>query len=291
MTLDHTTGALSLDPLGPNDLVEVFGFLDRDPVLNVYLLALVLRDGLASPRDEFWVVRREGEIAALLHLGGQSGAVLPVGSHRGALRMVSDHLVRRLEFLPRRFQIIGPSPAADILIDRLESEGIPARIRRRQVYMSLEPARMAQFERIPSLRRATREDLSIVYESGAQLRAEELEEDPRTTDAAGYARRSEEECRDGYTYVWVDEQGLCFRASVSALTADAAQVSGVYTPADRRNQGIARRGLSELCQRLFERSRSVCLFVNDFNLPAIAVYRRIGFQDLSGWASAFYHRR
>jgi hypothetical protein len=290
MTLDHTAGTLSLDVLSPHDLVEAFGYLDREPVLNVYLLALVLRDGLASPRDEFHAVRRDGGIVGLLHLGGQSGAVLPVGHDPAALRRLAEHLVSRLSMLPRRFQIIGPRLAAETLVERLERAGLTPRIRRRQVYMTLAPARFAAFERLPELRRAGRDDYPLVFESGALLRAEELEEDPRASDPGGYARRCEEECRDGYTYLWIDARGLCFRTSVSALTADAAQVSGVYTPPERRNQGLARRGLSEVCQRLFERSRTVCLFVNDFNAPALAVYRRIGFECLADWASAFYDR-
>ena len=75
---------------------------------------------------------------------------------------------------------------------------------------------------------------------------------------------------------------------MSATTPDAAQVSGVYTPPERRNRGLARRALSELCMRLFDRSRIVCLFVNDFNAPALALYRRLGFKTLADWASAFY---
>jgi predicted GNAT family acetyltransferase len=54
---------------------------------------------------------------------------------------------------------------------------------------------------------------------------------------------------------------------------------------------VARRALSELCERLVERSRAVCLFVNDFNAPALALYRRIGFGERAEWSSAFYERR
>jgi ribosomal protein S18 acetylase RimI-like enzyme len=288
MTLHERTGSLSLDRLGPHDLVEVFGFLDQDPVLNVYLLALTLRDGLASARDEFWGVRRDDTLIALLHLGSQSGAALPVGVDPPALRLLADQLVQRRGFLPRRFQVIGPRAAARELVRRLERESVKPRIHRDQVYMKLEPAWLAPFERLPGLRRAGREDYTMVFDSGARLRAEELEEDPRVADPGGYARRTEDECRDGYTHLWCDADGLRFRASVSAVTPDAAQVSGVYTPPERRNQGFARRGLSELCTRLFERSRIACLFVNDFNAPALAVYRRMGFRDVADWASAFY---
>lgn len=290
MTLHHETRAWSVDRLGPEDLVEVFGFLDRDPVVNVYLLALTLRDGLAHPRDEFWGVRRDGDLLGLLHLGGASGATLPVGDDPEALERLGDHAVARLGFLPTRFQVIGPRVAVDAVVLRLAESGLAPRLSRRQLYMSVDRGGLPRFERLPDLRRAVREDYSLVHESGALLRAEELDEDPRLADPAGYAKRVEEECRDGYTHLWVDGEGLCFRASVSALTPDAAQVSGVYTPPVRRNRGLARRALSELTERLFERSRSVCLFVNDFNAPAIALYHRIGFRDRADWASAFYDR-
>jgi hypothetical protein len=67
-------------------------------------------------------------------------------------------------------------------------------------------------------------------------------------------------------------------------------VSGVYVPPPLRGQGIASRALAELCARLMQRSRVVCLFVNDVNVPALALYRRLGFRELAPWASAFYLR-
>jgi predicted GNAT family acetyltransferase len=40
--------------------------------------------------------------------------------------------------------------------------------------------------------------------------------------------------------------------------------------------------------RLTGRTRGICLFVNDFNAPALALYRRMGFAATADWASAFY---
>jgi ribosomal protein S18 acetylase RimI-like enzyme len=290
MSLDHETGALPVERLGPTDLPEVFGFLDRDPVLNVYLLALALRDGLAHPRDEFWGVRRDGGLEALAYLGGQSGAVLPCGTDERALAALSTHTFRRVAGLPRRFQVIGLRRAVDPLVARLEETGLTPRIFRPQSYLAVPRGRLLPFERLPALRPARPEDYAGVYESGALLRSEELDEDPRSVDPAAYARRVEEECRDGYTWLWIERGELRFRASVSALTSDAVQISGVYVPPDQRNRGQARRALSELCVRLLERTSAACLFVNDFNAPALAVYRRIGFELHAEWASAFYDR-
>ena len=288
MALHPDAGSLTVQRLGPPDLVELFGFLDRDPVLNVYLLALTLRDALARPQEEGWAARRGDALVAAVHLGGPSGAVLPVGEDAEALDLLADETLRRRALLPRRIQIVGTRGAVDPFVRRFAAAGIHPRLHRMQVYMALEPGRLPPFERLPELRLATALDYDVLFESGAALRAEELEEDPREGDAPAYARRVGEEARDGSTWLWVEGGALRFRASVSALTADAAQIAGVYTPAALRNRGFARRGLSELCVRLTGRTRGICLFVNDFNAPALALYRRMGFTPTSDWASAFY---
>lgn len=291
MTADPASPPLSIDRLGPLDVPEAISFLDADPVVNVYLLALVLRDALARPRDEWYGARRLGRMTALVHLGAGSGAVLPYGDDEDALRALGETAAGRLELLPSRFQVIGPEPAVGWLRERFPGPSPPPRLERRQRYLSLRPADLRPAEPVPELRHARREDYALLYASGAALRAEELLEDPREIDPVAYARRVEEDCRDGFTYVWRDARGLVFRASVSALTADAAQVSGVWTAPEHRGQGIATRALGELCGRLLARSHEVCLFVNDFNAPALAAYRRLGFRDRLAWASAFFDRR
>ena len=213
MTLDRETGAPPVERLGPSDLLDVFAFLDRDPVLNVYLLALAMRDGLAHPRDEFWAARRDGELVALVYLGSQSGAVLPCGGDAAALAALSALTLRRLPALPRRFQAIGPRGAIDTLVARLADADLRPRIHRAQSYLAIGRGALAAFERLPELSPARPQDHAIVYETGALLRAEELDEDPRSVDPAAYARRVEEECRDGYTWLWKEHGELRFRAT------------------------------------------------------------------------------
>jgi ribosomal protein S18 acetylase RimI-like enzyme len=287
MSVAPRSDRLVAERLGPGDLLRTFAFLDQDPVLNVYLEALLLRDALGRPQDEFWGVRRDGAWTGIVYLGGTSGAVLPVGDDAEAMRALGRIAIERLP-RPQRFQIIGARAAVDPFVERFARSGLLPRLDRAQTYMALEPGDLPAFERLPELRAASRDDLALVYESGAELRAEELEEDPRLVDPIGYRRRVEDECRDAHTWLWIGDEGLRFRSSVSAVTADSAQVSGVYTPPGHRGRGHARRALSELCLRLFTASRTVCLFVNDSNAPAIALYRRMGFRDRAPWRSLFY---
>jgi hypothetical protein len=281
-------GAIETRRLAGADLVETFAFLDGEPVLNVYLLAVLMRDSLAPTRNEFWAVTRGGRMAALVMIGSASGSVLPVGTDTAALERMAAIVMERRAMLPRRFQVIGMRDATTPVIEAFARAAQVPRLHRNQVYMSLERGGLAAFEPLPELRNAAPEDYALIEESGARLRAEELEEDPRLTDPRAYARRVEEECRDGFTWLWRTREGLRFRASVSARTPDAAQISGVYTPPEWRGRGFATRGVGELCRRLFEHSRHACLFVNDTNQPAIAVYRRLGFQPIARWRSAFY---
>ena len=288
MTLHPGVGSIEIERLSPAELIETFAFLDREPVLNVYPLAALLRDGLAAARDEFWGARRGGQLAAVLMLGSGSGSVLPIGADAPALDRLAELVQRRAPALPRRFQVIGARDALAPFVRRFAENGLAPRLSRDQIYMALDRADLPGDPALPGLRAARRDDYERLYESGARLRAEELFEDPRLLDPAAYARRVEEECRDGLTFVWCEGDALRFRASLSAISADAAQISGVYTPPEARRRGIATRGVAEVCRRIFPRSRHACLFVNDFNQPALSVYRRLGFKALADWGSAFY---
>jgi ribosomal protein S18 acetylase RimI-like enzyme len=291
MALHPGIGSPVLDRLGPRDVPEVLSFLEDDPVLNAYLIALVLRDALARPHDTWWGARRDGRLTAILYVGAHSGAVLPAGDDLEAHRALGRAAFAERPAAPSRLQLIGPRDAVAALREHFPGPGASARLERSQVYLVLERPPGTSGMLAPELRTARREDYAYLYHAGADLRTEELLEDPRNVDPVAFARRVEEECRDGWTWILRDARGLCFRAGVSALTSEAAQISGVYVPAPMRGQGIATRALGELCARLLQRSRVVCLFVNDFNAPALALYRRLGFRHLAPWTSVFYVRQ
>ena len=55
---------------------------------------------------------------------------------------------------------------------------------------------------------------------------------------------------------------------------------GVWTDPRLRRRGYSRALLREVCGHLARKGRSVTLFVNDFNQPAIGLYEALGFKRI-----------
>ncbi len=76
------------------------------------------------------------------------------------------------------------------------------------------------------------------------------------------------------------DRRLLFKADVAAMSAEVAQIAGVWTKPAMRRRGFARRGVGELAHWLLRRVRSVCLAVYADNLPAVRLYEGLGFQPV-----------
>src|SRR5262245_61693009 len=135
MALHPGIGAPVLDRLGPRDVPEVLSFLEDDPVLHVYLIALVLRDALARPHDAWWGARRNGRLTAVLYIGAHSGAVLPAGDDLPAIVALGTRAARE-PGRPGRIQVIGPREAVAALREIYPGERALPRLERDQVYMA-----------------------------------------------------------------------------------------------------------------------------------------------------------
>jgi len=140
----------------------------------------------------------------------------------------------------------------------------------------------------PELRAAQIEDLELLVRAGAAMMIEEVEEDPLQTRPDQYRSFVRDRILRGEEFVWIDAQGLRFKCSVSSRTPEAAQIEGVFTPQARRRQGYAKLGLSETCHRLLALVPNLTLYVNDFNLPAIRLYERLGFRRMGEYQSLFF---
>ena len=73
---------------------------------------------------------------------------------------------------------------------------------------------------------------------------------------------------------------IAAKCEFSAVTPDAVQLMGVWTAPAYRRRGLSRAMLREVCGHLARKGKTVTLFVNDFNRPAMSLYEGLGFQRI-----------
>ena len=82
---------------------------------------------------------------------------------------------------------------------------------------------------------------------------------------------------------------MIFKAEIGAVTPQACQVQGVWVRPDCRGQGLAAPGMAAV---VIEARRTispvVSLYVNDFNTPGRATYRRAGFREIGEFMSVLF---
>jgi predicted GNAT family acetyltransferase len=82
---------------------------------------------------------------------------------------------------------------------------------------------------------------------------------------------------------------VVFKAELGAVTDRACQVQGVWVAPAYRGRGLSETGMAAVvATALREVAPVVSLYVNDFNLPARAAYRRVGFSEVGVFMSVLF---
>lgn len=244
-----------------------------------------------------------------------TGTLMPVGiaagpGHEGAsrseLRELAEHAAPRLT---RRGSVMGPADDVAALWPELASRGAVAREERWNQPLLTAPAGLgttapggdagAATWSWRELRAARLGEERLVLPASVSMFTEELGYDPRATGSS-YERHAAELVAAGRTYVLLDDGAgnpalpggpvrVAFKADVGALHGSVCQLTGVWTRSDLRGQGIARGALAAVVARTradhVGEEGTVSLYVNDFNVAALALYRGLGFTQVGTFAT------
>ena len=272
-------GRWSLRALGEDDVKQAIAFLQRDPLINVYLISRLIEERSAAA-TQIYAVRHNRGIVLLASLA--TNIVLAADPREredivdSAVAMVAERIVARM--LPVR-AIISPARLVEKLWDRLRTRvDPPTVVRMNQPVYAIR--KRFEFPDLMQSRYATADDLDRLVPACAAMHKEEVGIDPLERDAAGYRDRVRELVDRRRAIVQIKEGLIASKCEFSALSDDAVQLMGVWTHPQFRKRGLARTMLREVCGHLFRRGKDVTLFVNDFNLPAVALYESIGFQRI-----------
>ena len=266
-------------PLLAERNADALALLEREPYLNVYLSYILERDALS--RRSLVGAFSAGRLIGLAYLGRQ---IVLAGESAGA-----EAFAAFAAGIPRPKAITAPTVLVELFWDRLPDWHRSARlIREHQPVMAVDADGLILREdpRI-AIRRATLADLKIVEENSAEMIAGELESDPRKHGREFTANIASMIESDLW---WIGEYQrepafFCHVGSWSHLTV---QMQGIWTVPHLRGKGIARAAFSAISARLLEIVPSLCLYVNDFNHAAIALYRSLGYREVGEFRTILF---
>ena len=272
-------GRWSLRLLSDDDFRGALEFLQRDALINVYLISRLLEERTMAGA-QIAVVRYNGAIVLVASLA--TNIVLagdPSISNDitiSAISLIADRIIMRM--LPVR-AIISPADLVETLWNGLRTRiDPPTVVRMNQPIYSI--ARRFDYPDLHLARYSTPRDLEALVPACAAMHKEEVGIDPMERDAHGYRERIRELIDKRRSVIRVVDGTIVSKCEYSAVTTDAVQLMGVWTAPRHRRRGHSRELLREVCGHLFRAGKVVTLFVNDFNRPAIALYEELGFQRI-----------
>lgn len=225
---------------------------------------------------------RAGRLASALMLGAN---LVPIATDDESRAALVSALVRSGR---RCSSIVGPADQVLPLWERLEPYWGRAReVRPVQPLLSIGGPPLAPVD--PSVRPVPIDRLDDYLPASVAMFTEEVGVDPRAGGMAKlYRDRVADLLRAGRAFArWQDDRVL-FKAELGAVTRRAAQVQGVWVDPAWRGRGHGVAGVAAVVAHGLRIAPIVTLYVNSFNAPALAVYRRVGFQRVGTFATVLF---
>jgi uncharacterized protein len=228
--------------------------------------------------------------------GGSLDAVCLAGANLipfavpGAERAAAQAFAERARRAGRRCStIVGPAGAVGPMWELLAPAWGPPRDHRpHQPLMAIEgPPAVAPEPRVRPVRP---DELDTLFPAAIAMFTEEVGISPLRTDGGvGYRARVSEMVRSGHSLAWFEDDAVVFKADIGAVSRAACQIQGVWVAPAHRGRGIGAAGTAAVVE--YARAAIapvVSLYVNDFNAPARAAYRRVGFREVGRFASVLF---
>lgn len=264
---------------------EALAFLAERPIHTVGMAGLILENGLVSSlnRGDFYACRdAAGEIEGVALIG--HATLIEARSDRAL-----EAFARLAQNNPRAHLIRGEQEMIERFFDYYTpNQQSPRLVAREQLFEQQQP--VPALETINNLRRATLDDLEQVMAVNAAMIYEECKVNPLQTDLEGFRQRTARRIEQGRIWVWIDEGRLIFKTDVISDTPEVIYLEGVYVNPEERGKGYGLRCFSQLCRRLLQLTKSICLLVNEHNQSAIKFYQRAGY-GRQGCYDTIYLRR
>ncbi|MFF3315148.1 GNAT family N-acetyltransferase [Streptomyces sp. NPDC003035] len=272
--------------LEPADLGAALAVLESAPVENAFVAARVQAAGLDPWRlgGEMWGWYTDGQLRSLCYSGAN---LVPICATPDAVRAFADRARRNGR---RCSSIVGPVEPTTQLWRLLEPSWGPARdVRPHQPLMVTEEP-SATVEPDPFVRRIRKDEMEVIMPACVAMFTEEVGVSPMAGDGGLlYQARVAELVGSGRSFARIEDGKVVFKAEIGAATRHACQIQGVWVDPEFRGRGLSETGMAAVLRyALADVAPVVSLYVNDYNTPARAAYRRVGFREVGAFMSVLF---
>jgi predicted GNAT family acetyltransferase len=276
-------------PLEDRDAPDVRLALDADPVAACMVASRVEAAGTDPWRlgGELWGFDVRGLGGGRLDGLCFAGAnLVPLSGGNAAMRAFADRALRRRRACS---SLVGPATQVLGLWEWLRHEWGPAReVRPEQPLMAMVGPPLVTPD--PLVRPVRPDEIDRYLPAAIAMFVEEVGLDPRVGDGgASYRARVAELIAAGRAFARFEGREVVFKAEIGAMSSQVGQIQGVWVHPDRRGRGLGTAGTAAVVDRLARGlGRTASLYVNCYNAPARAAYRRIGFHQVGMFATVLF---
>jgi RimJ/RimL family protein N-acetyltransferase len=271
-----------LEALSARNEREVLAYLSRAPYDNVFVHWMIASGEAARGGGSVALARDEAGVVEGVCLFGRQ--IVPHAQSDAAL----DAFAERARAVRRPMMIVAPRP----MLERFWSSAqkhmpAPRATRTSQPVYALDRAHLRGSRADAPVARAKAGEIDEVNRNSAEMFRREIGGQAGSVPADHLAR-TRRLVEAGWWWRYRLDGSIVFQCNVGSQTPYTAQLQGVWTPPDARGKGYATRGLAAICDHLLDEIPSLCLFVNDFNTDAVALYERVGFFRAGEFATILY---
>jgi ribosomal protein S18 acetylase RimI-like enzyme len=265
---------------------EVLAFLGRRPAHTAYLAGLIHTNGLESPlnRGNFHAYRnRDNKIGGIALIGhAATFEATSVTAAEALARLASKNedtvLIRgegkKIKNFFRPYLEVGRAAKITCHENLLELS-VPSQSNDAEYELRL--ARPAELEQAVSM--------------NVELAQAERGNDPLKIDPEGFRQRLLRRIQKGQVWVWVLQGKVIFKAEIITRTPEVVYLEGIYVHKDERGKGHGFRSMRQLGHILLRSAQSLCLYVNERNHAAQALYMKAGYQTVGYYETIYLQEK
>ena len=261
-----------IQPLDNEHKAEVLSFLAARPLHNFIKTSWIRDNGMASSfnRGTFYGYRdANGRLEGVALIGHVTLFEAEADSALAAFASLTQSC-------PSAHTVLSEKNKMSQFMSHYSMGGSQPRLVCRELLV--EKRTPENLNTVKSLRTARSEELGLVVPIHAQTAFEESGVNPLDVDPSGFRERCARRIKQGRVWVAIEDGRLHFKADIVSDTPDVIYLEGVHVSAEHRGNGYGARCMTQLTNHLLERTKSVCLLVNETNSAAQACYRKAGYE-------------